>query len=49
LETLPSHGPSGRRLTVSLQNKIGYVPVKPSNVLVIAPLINKRTFQFLDF
>lgn len=38
LKTLPTHGSLGRRLTVSLQIKLGLHPGKPSSVLTIAPL-----------
>ena len=42
LKTLPTHGSLGRRLTVSLQIKLGIHPEKPSSVLAIAPLISKK-------
>ncbi len=38
LKTLPTHGSLGRRLTVSLQIKLGLDPGKPSSVLAIATL-----------
>jgi len=42
LKTLPTHGSLGRRLTVSLQIKLGLHPGKPSSVLAIAPLKNMK-------